>query len=102
MAGAAVTTRFPEPAIDKRPIHFHAVPFDPLRDEGHFAEIDAAMLFIEEARRRTERAAGALRAADAEPHLIAALEATEADLLDVASKLRQGTLFAVPSRQLSL
>lgn len=36
-------------------------------DEEHFAEIDAAMLFIEEARARTERAVAALRAADAEP-----------------------------------
>lgn len=102
MAVATVSTRFPGPADDKPRIHFHAVPYDPPRDERHFAEIDAAMLFIEEARRRTERAVAVLRAAGAEPHLIAALEATEAELSEVARKLRQGTLFAVPSGQLSL
>jgi len=71
-------------------------------DEAHYAEIDAAMLYIEEARARTERAAAALRKNGADEHLIEALERTQAELSDVARKLRQGTLFAVPSAQLRL
>jgi len=71
-------------------------------DEAHFGEIDAAMLYIEEARARTERAAAALRASGADGHLIEALERTQAELSEVARGLRQGTLFAVPSAQLRL
>lgn len=71
-------------------------------DEKHFAEIDVAMLYIEEARERSARAAAALRSGGAEAHLITALERSEAELSDVARRLRQGTLFAVPKEQLSL
>lgn len=71
-------------------------------DEKHFAEIDVAMLYIEEARERSARAAAALRAGGAEAHLIEALERSEAELSDVARRLRQGTLFTVPEEQLSL
>lgn len=71
-------------------------------DEAHFREIDAAMLYIEDARARTERAVAALRAGGADDHLIEALERTERELSDVARTLRQGTLFAVPSPQLEL
>lgn len=70
-------------------------------DEQHFGEIDAAMLFIEEARRRTERAAATLRTEGAESHLVSALERSERELSDVARALRQGTLFAVPAPQLT-
>ena len=71
-------------------------------DEKHFAEIDVAMLYIEEARERTERATTALRAEGADAHLIEALERSTAELSEVARRLRQGTLFAVPKEQLSL
>lgn len=71
-------------------------------DEAHFAEIDVAMLYIEEARVRAERAAEALRRGGAEPHLVEALERAEGELSDIARRLRQGTLFAVPKEQLSL
>lgn len=71
-------------------------------DEQHFAEIDVAMLYIEEARARAERATATLRAEGADDHLIEALERTQTDLSDVARRLRQGTLFAVPKEQLSL
>lgn len=71
-------------------------------DEAHFGEIDAAMLYIEEARARTERAIAALRTTGADEHLIEALERTQEELSDVARRLRQGTLFAVPSSQLKL
>ncbi|MGI8805925.1 MAG: hypothetical protein ACR2IN_09625 [Thermoleophilaceae bacterium] len=46
-------------------------------DEEHFSEIDAAMLYIEEARARAERGAAALRKAGAEPHLIEAHQALQ-------------------------
>jgi hypothetical protein len=71
-------------------------------DEAHFGEIDVAMMYVEEARVRAERAADALRRTGAEPHLIEALEQAEEELSDVARRLRQGTLFAVPKEQLSL
>lgn len=71
-------------------------------DEDHFAEIDVAMLYIEQARERTERAATALRAEGADAHLIEALERSTAELSDVARRLRQGTFFAVPKEQLSI
>ena len=64
-------------------------------DETHFAEIDVAMLYIEEARKRAERAAAVLRSEGAEQHLIEALERSESELSDVARRLRQGTFFAV-------
>lgn len=71
-------------------------------DEQHFAEIDVAMLYIEEARKRAERAAKALRDEGADVHLIEALERSEEELSAVARRLRQGTFFAVPKEQLSL
>jgi hypothetical protein len=71
-------------------------------DEQHFEQIDVAMLYIEEARSRTERAAEALRKLGAEQHLVDAMERSERELSDVARRLRQGTLFAVPKEQLTL
>lgn len=71
-------------------------------DEAHFAEVDVAMLYVEEARSRAERAAASLRAGNADPHLIEALEKTQEELSDVGRRLRQGTLFAIPKEQLSL
>ena len=71
-------------------------------DEKHFAEIDVAMLYIEEARERTERAMNALRAEGADAHLVEALERSARELSEVARRLRQGTLFAVPKEQLNL
>ena len=71
-------------------------------DEKHFAEVDVAMLYIEDARERTERGASALRAEGADAHLVEALERASAELSDVARTLRQGTLFAVPKEQLKL
>ena len=71
-------------------------------DEAHFGEIDVAMLYIEEARKRAERAAAALRSDDADAHLVEALERSEKELSDVARRLRQGTFFAAPKEQLTL
>jgi len=71
-------------------------------DEQHFAEIDVAMLYIEEARSRAERAVDALRKSGADDHLIEAVATAERELSDVGRRLRQGTLFAVPKEQLTL
>jgi hypothetical protein len=71
-------------------------------DEKHFAEIDVAMLYIEEARKRAEKAARALRADGADAHLVEALERSEEELSAVARRLRQGTFFAAPKEQLTL
>ena len=71
-------------------------------DEEHFGEIDVAMMYVEEARARAERAAAALRRGGADPHLVEALEQAEDELSEVARRLRQGTLFAVPKEQLTL
>ena len=71
-------------------------------DETHFAEIEVAMLYIEEARERAERAAKVLRAEGADAHLIEALERSMTELSDVSRRLRQGTYFAVPKEQLNL
>ncbi|MGH3006024.1 MAG: hypothetical protein ACRDOS_09030 [Gaiellaceae bacterium] len=71
-------------------------------NEQHFREIESVMLYLEDSRRRTERAIIALRADDAEPHLVEALERTMGELSHAAKKLRQGTYFAVPDAQLSL
>ncbi len=71
-------------------------------DEHHYAEIDATLLYIEEARGRAERAIVELRRNGADSHLIEALESTMERLSDTARGLRQGTYFAVPSAQSSL
>ena len=71
-------------------------------DEKHFAEIEVAMLYVEEARERTERAAKALSADGADGHLVEALDRATAELSDVGRRLRQGTYFAVPKEQLNL
>lgn len=73
----------------------------PVNDERQYREIDVAMLYIEEARRRAEGGAGALRKMDADPHLVEAMERAQAELSEVARSLRQGTFFAVPSAQTS-
>jgi hypothetical protein len=71
-------------------------------DEQAFEKIDVAMLYIEEARARTERAVAEMRKLGAEEHLVEAMERAQEELGDVARRLRQGTFFAVPKEQLSL
>ena len=70
-------------------------------DEAQFLEIHSVMLYLEDARRRTERAIEALRKDGAEEHLIEALERTQEELSEMARKLRHGTFFAIPKAQLS-
>jgi len=74
---------------------------DQARDERDYGEVDAVLLYIEDARRRAERAAGELRAGGAEDFLLEAMEQVQDDLSETAKKLTQGTFFAVPKAQLS-
>lgn len=70
-------------------------------DEQHFAEIDAALMYIEDARARAERAAADLRRAGAEPHLVAALERAKGELSATQKTLLQRTHFVAPAAQTS-
>ena len=71
-------------------------------NEKHYGEIDAALLFLDSATRRIDRAIGMLRSEGAEEHLVEALERAREEVLTTRRKLMQGTLFAVPKAQLSL
>ena len=71
-------------------------------DEKNYGEVDVVLLYIEDARRRTEAACIALRASGAEDFLGEAMERAQAQLSETAKLLTQGTFFAVPKRQLTL
>jgi hypothetical protein len=73
------------------------LPSVPVMSESHLSEVEKTLLYISEARGRAGRARAALDSAGAEPHLIAALKATEEALADDHRKLMQRTFFAVPS-----
>ncbi len=70
-------------------------------DETNYGEVDVVLLCIEDARRRAERAADALRKGGAEDFLVEALERAQEELSETAKLLTQGTFFAVPKAQLS-
>ncbi len=74
---------------------------DQARDEQQYGEVDVVLLYIEDARRRAERAAKDLRRGGAEDFLVEALEQAQDDLSQAARRLTQGTFFAVPKAQLS-
>lgn len=71
-------------------------------DEKNYGEVDVVLLYIEDARRRTELACAALRAGGAEDFLLEAMEQAQEQLSATAKLLTQGTFFAVPKAQLSL
>jgi hypothetical protein len=71
-------------------------------DEKNYGEVDVVLLYIEDARRRTERAVADLREAGAEDFLVEAMEQAQEELANTAKKLIQGTFFAVPKAQLTL
>jgi hypothetical protein len=75
---------------------------DRAMNDSHSEEIEKALLFISEARKRAARAAKGLRADGAEPHLVAALVDAERELEALGRKLMQETYFAVPNEQLPL
>ena len=71
-------------------------------NEKDYAEIDAALLFLDSSTRRIDKAIANLRTAEADEHLIEALERARDEVVDTRRRLMQGTLFAVPKAQLSL
>ena len=70
--------------------------------EAHLNEIHGVLLYLEDSRRSAERGAKQLRDMGAEPHLVEALEQTQAELSDLAKRLTQDTFFAVPEAQATL
>lgn len=72
------------------------------RDEQQYGEVDVVLLYIEDARRRAERAAAELRTGGAEDFLVEAMEQVQEELSRSAKKLIQGTFYAVPKTQLTL
>jgi hypothetical protein len=91
------------------------MPFDPsgkratvrgvvdeqLADEKTYGEVDVVLLYIEDARRRAQRAVEDMRRGGAEDFLVEAMEQVQDDLAQAARRLTQGTFFAVPKAQLS-
>lgn len=71
-------------------------------DEKNYGEVDVVLLYIEDARRRTEAAGAALRAGGAEDFLVEAMERAQEQLSETAKLLTQRTFFAVPKQQLTL
>ncbi len=71
-------------------------------NEAHFREIERALLFVSEARKRAQKTAKELRRDDAEPHLVTAVEEAERKLEEIGRRLMQQTYFALPKEQLSL
>jgi hypothetical protein len=71
-------------------------------DEQNFKEIEATMLYVEEARWRAERAVATLSRDGAEQHLIEAAETARNELSIIHRRLMQSTFFAVPAAQGSL
>lgn len=65
-------------------------------NERHFAEIERALLYISEARKRAEKTTKELRTMKAEQHLIDAVALAERELERVGRVLMQQTYFAVP------
>lgn len=70
----------------------------PASDEHHFGEIEKVLLYVSEARERAARAREELARDGAEPHLVAALEATEAAMRAEHRRLLQSTFYAVPGQ----
>ncbi len=66
-------------------------------NEAHFAEIEKALLYVSEARKRAGKASVAIAKDGAEPHLVAALDALEVELAALHRRTMQGTYFAVPA-----
>lgn len=67
-------------------------------NEHHFSEIEKVLLYISEARERSEKAYRALERDGAEPHLVQALKQTEATMKAEHRRLMQSTFYAVPDK----
>lgn len=67
-------------------------------DEQHFTEIERVLLYVSEARERAATARAELVKAGAAPHLVAALETTEAAMRAEHRRLMQATFYATPGQ----
>lgn len=70
--------------------------------EVQMAEVEKALMYVAEARQRSEKAARDLRDGDGEEHLIEALNESAAALSEVHRRLMQSTFFAVSKSQEAL
>lgn len=68
------------------------------RDEDQFYEIEVLLLYISEAMDRSVKARKELLKLEAPPHLVAAVEETQAALRADFKKLVQSTHFAPPKQ----
>jgi hypothetical protein len=71
-------------------------------EEAQMAEVEKTLLYISEARQRSERAARELEQSGGEQHLIDALRNSTEALSDAHRQLMQATFFAVSKTQETL
>jgi hypothetical protein len=70
-------------------------------NERQSSEIEKVLLYINDARTRTRKAAEAVQKDNADDHVIAALADAERELAELHRKLAQGTYYAVPADSLT-
>ncbi|MEK6277359.1 MAG: hypothetical protein AABM29_05030 [Actinomycetota bacterium] len=69
---------------------------DQARDEQNFREAERVMLFIDDAARNATRAAEELKAKDAEPYLVNALETAAGAMRAEHSRLMKSVYYPAP------
>ncbi len=67
------------------------------REEGHFRQVEGAMLHVEDAARRLSEAAEALRKDGASAHLVAALETAAGAVRADHARLMKSVYWQAPS-----
>ncbi len=67
------------------------------REEGHFRQVEGAMLHVEDAARRLSEAAEELKKDDALPHLVAALETAAGAVRADHARLMKSVYWQAPS-----
>jgi hypothetical protein len=70
--------------------------------EAQWSEVEKVLLYISDARKRAQRAAGQLDCDNAPEHVKAAVSAAESDLAQLHRQLMQSTYFAVEDDSLKL
>ncbi len=70
--------------------------------EDQLTLVDSALMYISEARERAESTARELRAASADPDLVAAVEDADRELLALHKRLMDAAYFPAQSSQLRL
>jgi hypothetical protein len=67
------------------------------REEGHFRQVEGAMLHVEDAARRLTEAAAELKKDDASPHLVTALETAAGAVRADHARLMKSVYWQAPS-----